>query len=217
MVTKEEALSLYALIKLEEIEQILKTFKNDKSSGPDGWSVEFFSHFFELVGGDLLEMAKEARISGKIAGGLNANFIALIPKVNKPQCFRDFRPISLCNLCYKIISKIIANRIKPVLSRSIFEEKLGFLQGRRVQDAIGIVHECLHSLKKKKEKALVLKPDLKKAYDCISWDFLRMILIQIGLGLDLTDWILSCVTSTSFSMLINGEPTTFFKSGRVLK
>jgi hypothetical protein len=84
-------------------------------------------------------MAEEARLSGKLSGGLNATFIALIPKVNKPQCFRDFRPISLCNLCYKIISKVIANRIKPILSRSISEEQLGFLQGRRIQDAIGTI------------------------------------------------------------------------------
>jgi hypothetical protein len=53
----------------------------------------------------------------------------------------------------------------------------------------------------------VLNLDLKKAYDCISWDFLRMILIHIGLGLDMTKWIMSCVMSTSFSVLINGEPT----------
>jgi hypothetical protein len=213
MVTEDEAHSLNELIKLEEIEHILKKFKSDKILRPDGWSVELFSHFFETVGGDLLEMAEEARTRGRIVGGLNTTFIALTPKVNKPQCFGDFRPISLCNLCYKIISKVIANCIKPLLSRSISEEQLGFLQGRRIQDAIGTVHECLHSIKKKKTKALVLKIDLKKSYDCISWDFLRIILIQIGMGLELTEWIMSCVMSTSYSVLINGEPTTFLKVG----
>ena len=127
MVTKEEARSLNEPIKLEEIEHILKKFKSDKIPGPDGWSVEFFSHFFETVGGDLPEMAEKERIRGRIVGGLNDTFIALIPKVNKPQCFGDFRPISLCNLCYKIMSKVIANHIKPLLSRSISKEQLGFL------------------------------------------------------------------------------------------
>jgi len=132
-------------------------------------------------------MVEESRQKGNITGGLNLNFIALFPKVNKPLYFGDYRPISLCNLCYKIISKIIENRIKPILSRSLSEEKLGFLQGRRIQDAIGTVHEFLHNIKKKKTKSLVLKLDLQKAYDCINWDLLRMILIQIGLGIKVTN------------------------------
>jgi hypothetical protein len=125
----------------------------DKSPGPDGWTVEFFKHHFETVGDDLLDMVEESRQKGFITGALNATFITLIPKVNKPNQFGDFRPISLCNLSYKIISKIIADRIKPFLSRSLSEEQLGFLQGRQIQDAIGTVHECIHSIKKKKSKS----------------------------------------------------------------
>jgi hypothetical protein len=94
-------------------------------------------------------MVEESRLKGIISRGLNSTFLALIPKVNKPLTFGDFRPISLCNLCYKVITKIIANRIKPILSRSLSEEQLGFLKGRQIQDAIGTVHECLHSIKKK--------------------------------------------------------------------
>jgi hypothetical protein len=217
LVTDAEANALFSSIDLGELKNVITKFKIDKSPGPDGWTVEFFIHFFDLVGGDLLDMVEEARLNGNISGGINLTFIALIPKVNKPQNFGDYRPISLCNLCYKIISKIIANRIKPILSRSLSEEQLGFLQGRQIQDAIGIVHECLHSIKKKKSKSLVLKLDLKKAYDCINWDLLRMILIQIGMGLNMTKWIMSCVISTSFSVLINGETMDFFKSGRGLR
>jgi hypothetical protein len=200
---------LYTPIQLGEIREVLTKFKVDKSLRPDDWTVEFFIHFFDLVGGDLLDMVEESRLKGYISGGLNSTFIALIPKVNKPLTFGDYRPISFCNLCYKIISKIIENWIKPILSRSLSEEQLGFLQGRQIQDAIGIVHECLHSIKKKKLKSLVLKLDLQKAYDCINWDLLRMILLQIGLGLRVTNWIMSCVVSTSFAVLINGEAIRF--------
>jgi hypothetical protein len=107
----------------------------------------------------------------------------LIPKVNKPKTFEDFCPISLYNLCYKIISKIIANRIKPFLSKSLSPEQMGFLKGRRIQDAIGTAHEILHSIKKKKLKALVLKLDIKKDYDSIDWNLLRLILPKVGVGL----------------------------------
>jgi hypothetical protein len=153
-----------------------------KVPGPDGWTVEFFTYFFDLVGEDLLEMVEESRRLGKINGGLNSTFLTLIPKANKPVTYEDFRPISLCNLCYKVISKIIANRIKPFLSRSLSEEQLGFLQGRRIQDAIGTTHESLHSIKKKKLKSLILKLDLRKAYDCIDWAHLRLILLKVGFG-----------------------------------
>jgi hypothetical protein len=91
---------------------------------------------------------------------------------------------------------------------------MGFLKGRRIQDAIGTTHESLHSIKKKKLKALVLKLDLRKAYDCIDWDILRLILLKVGLGIQMTNWIMSCVTSSSFVVLLNGEATNFFRSGR---
>jgi hypothetical protein len=133
-----------------ELKAVLSLFKRDKSSGPDGWTVKFFSHFFDLVGGDLLEMVEETRTKGLSAGRLNSTFLALIPKVNKPHTFGDYRPISLCNICYKIITKIIANRLKPFLSESLSMEQMGFLKGRHIQDVIGTVHECLHNIKKKR-------------------------------------------------------------------
>jgi len=86
-------------------------------------------------------------------------------------------------MVYKVISKVIANMIKPVLSRALFADQLGFLEGHQIHNAIGTTHECIHSIKKKSLKALILKLDLQKAYDCISWDFLRMVLLQIGFGL----------------------------------
>jgi hypothetical protein len=165
----------------------------------------------------VLEMVEASRLKGIISGGLNSTFLALIHKVNKPLSFGDFRAISLCDLCYKVISKIIENQIKPILSRSLSEEQLGFLKGRQIQNAIGMVHECLHSMKKKNLKSLVLKLDLHKAYDCINWDSLRMILIQVGLGIRMTNWVMTCVVSTSFTILLNGEAMDFFKIGRGLR
>jgi hypothetical protein len=107
-----------------------------------------------------------------------------------------FGPIALCNLCYKIIAKVIAKRIRPILSRALSEEQMGFLKGRQILDAIGTAQECLHSIKNKKLQALILKLDLKKSYDCTNWDFLRLILLQSGFGLSSTNWIMACVTST---------------------
>jgi hypothetical protein len=216
MVGEEEAVTLYNPVTMAELKLVLFHCKKEKSLGPDGWSTDFFIHFFDLVGEDLLQMVEESRLLGKIVGGLNSTFLTLIPKVIKPKTFEDFRPISLCNLCYNLISKIIANRIKPFLSKSLSPEQMGFLKGRQIQDAIGTTHEILHSIKKKKLKALVLKLDIKKAYDSIDWNLLRLILLKVGVGLPMANWIMSCITSSSFVVLINGEATNFFRSGRGL-
>jgi len=82
-----------------------------------------------LVGDDFLKVVKDSRRRGEVVRALNSTFLALIPKVNKPSSFGDYRPISLCNLCYKFIAKIITNRIKHILSRTLLGEKLGFLKG----------------------------------------------------------------------------------------
>jgi hypothetical protein len=128
----------------------IKSFSKDKSPGPDGWTVEFYLHFFDLVGPDLLELVEDSRLQGKISRALNSTFLTLIPKASHPTTFGDYRSIVLCNLCYKLISKIIANRVKPILSRLLSREQLGFLKGRQILDAIGTAQECLHNIHHKK-------------------------------------------------------------------
>lgn len=107
------------------------------------------------------------RIWGIMLAKLNSTFISLIPKAVDPQKFADYRPIALCNMLYKITSKIIANRIKGILSANISNEQYGFLQGRSIHDAIAIAQEVLHSMHSDKKEAIVMKVDLHKAYDSL--------------------------------------------------
>jgi hypothetical protein len=208
---------LYKPVSLAEIKDILIHFNKERSPGPDGWTSEFFIFFFDLVGEDLLQMVEDSRTRGKISGSLNATFLVLIPKKSDPLSFNDFRPISLCNLIYKIISKVISNRFKPILERCLSSEQHGFLKGRRIQEAIGAAHECLHSIKRKNLKALVMKLDINKAFDCIDWAFLRLVLHAVGFGVKMINWIFACVTTANFAVIINGEATSFFKSERGLR
>ena len=134
-------------VTLSEIEGALKSFKKDRSPRPDGCPVEFYLHFFELLGKDLLLAVEFARISGHISPSINSTFLALIPKKDKPVTFMDFHPISLCNLVYKLISKVIAVRLKPFLDKRISSEQFGFLKNRQIVEPIGITQETLHSVK----------------------------------------------------------------------
>ena len=122
MFNAEAGIKLFEPVTVDEILKTLKKFDRSKSPGPDGWTVEFFLHFFDIIGPDLTAMVEESRIQGRVCSSLNSTFIALIPKADKPLSFAEFRPISLCNLAYKIISKIIADRIKGGLSHGISVE-----------------------------------------------------------------------------------------------
>ena len=101
----EDLLVFSNQITMEEVEHAMKSFKKDKSSSPDGWSVEFFLAFLDLLGTDLLDMVESSRLEGRVLPSLNSTFLALIPKKEKPLTFAEFRPMSLCNLVYKLISK----------------------------------------------------------------------------------------------------------------
>ena len=100
--------------------------------------------------------------------------------------------------------------MKEVLGKSISAEQFGFLLGRQIIDAAMIIQETMDTIKLKKFSALILKLDLEKAYDKVVRSFLNLILVQIGLPLKVSQWIMSCVNSASFVVLINGSPMDFF-------
>jgi len=103
MLKDEETIKLFQPVSMEELKQVLFKFKKEKSPGLDGWTFEFFTYFFDIFGQDPLDMVEEMRRLGSMVGILNSTFLTLIPKANKPKTFDDFFPISLCNLCYKVI------------------------------------------------------------------------------------------------------------------
>lgn len=112
--------------------------------------------------------------------GLNATFIALIPKEAQPSAPDKYMPIALCNIIYKIVSKIIASRLKLLLPLVISPKQSGYVKGRQITDGIILTHEIIHSLKQSKKLGMLLKIDLSKAFDSLSWMYIKKTLTAFG-------------------------------------
>lgn len=150
---------------------------------------------------------------------MNHTFIVLIPKSEKASTVNQFRPISLCNVIYKAISKILANRLKEVLPKIISPWQAGFVPGRTIQENSIVAQELVHSMKHKKgKKGLVaIKVDMEKAYDKMEWCFLEKVMRCFGFNDKWINWVMQCISTVSFSILINGGPMGFFNPMRGLR
>ncbi|XP_056690403.1 uncharacterized protein [Spinacia oleracea] len=150
---------------------------------------------------------------------INDTTICIIPKTALPETIKQFRPISLCNASYKIVSKILVNRIRPLLKDIISPNQNSFLPGRGCEVNYIAASEILHSMKTKKGKSgwFALKIDLEKAYDRLEWNFIRFCLARKGFDRNSTDLILNCIASPATSIIVNGKPSPSFKTTRGIR
>jgi hypothetical protein len=145
--------------------------------------------------------------------------IVLIPKKLVPLVPADFRPISLCNVIYKSISKCIANRLKPHLPDYIHPSQQAFIEGRRISDNIIVAQEISHSfqLVRWKHKAFMFKIDLAKAFNRLEWNFIAAALARKGLHGHFIKLVHAGVSSPCFSVIINGQAFESFISSRGIR
>lgn len=185
-----------------------------KASGPDGITALFFHSFWNIVKQDVIGAIQNFFTSGFLLKALNHTNIVLIPKRDNPTLTSHFRPISLCNVIYKIISKILAACLKPLLQKLISPMQAGFVPNCLIQENTILAHEIVHKLKLQKGKKglMALKIDMEKAYDCFEWDFIFKVLRSFGFSATWIQLIHQCLTTVSYSLLLNGSPHGFFFS-----
>ena len=145
-------------------------------------------------------------VAGKVPKYLNKTLITLIPKCKSPETLKNYRPISLCNMVYKVVTKIIVGRIRPFLSKLISPYQFAFVPGRKGLDNAIIVQEIIHSMANKKGRGglMAIKLDLEKAYDRLGWSFIKDILKLFLVPTKLILLIMSCISSSFISILFNG-------------
>ena len=204
---------------LIEVKNALFAMKPLKAPGPDGFHPLFFQKSWETISHDLHLQISECFKYANVPEHLCNALICLIPKVEHPTTVKQLRPISLCNTIYKVITKIIVQRLKPIMPNWISPNQNGFIKGRGPEVNIVVATEILHSMNKKKGKKgwFALKIDLEKAYDRIEWHYLRECLVNLNLDIHSIRMIMNCVTQASSTVLVNGCKTHAFPHSRGLR
>ena len=207
-VSDEHNRMLVALFRMEEFTKAVHQMHPDTSPGLDGFNPAFFQRFWPLIGVDIFQLGTNWLNQGEFPKNLNATIIALIPKNSNPISMKDLRSIPLCNVLYKIIAKVLANRLKIILPALIDEAQSTFVPGRAITDNILVAFESIHRKKTRRRGRIgevALKIDISKAYDRLRWDYLLGVMVRMGFAPKWVEWMEQCITMVTYLVSINGE------------
>ncbi|WZZ33856.1 hypothetical protein YC2023_017257 [Brassica napus] len=218
-ITSQEHTVLNKRFSAEEVEKPIRDMGSFKAPGPDGFQPVFYQRCWETVGDSVVRFVLNFFETGTLPEGTNDALVVLIPKILKPESITQFRPISLCNVLFKVITKAMVGRLKGIMNKLIGPAQSSFIPGRLSADNIVIIQEAVHSMRRKKGRKgwMILKLDLEKAYDRLRWDFLENTLRAAGLSADWVGRIMECVAGPEMSILWNGEKSESFKPSRGLR
>ena len=207
-VTEGMNLELTRSFTKEEVLSTLKQLHPNKSLGLDGMSALLFQKYWSIVGNNVTNLVLNVLNSGMSMAEINKTNIALVPKCKNPLRMTDFRPISLCNVVYKLISKTLANRLKSILPYIISENQSAFMANRLITDNVLVAYEIMHYIKRKRDgndSFMAAKLDMSKAFNRVEWSFIDKVMRRMGFNESWIDLVMKCITSITYSIIINGS------------
>ncbi|KAJ9557121.1 hypothetical protein OSB04_011735 [Centaurea solstitialis] len=213
-----DALFMIRPITDSDIRDAMFQIGTDKAPGSDGFTSQFFRAAWGIVGRDVTVAIHNFFYRGRLAKELNHTLICLLPKTPNASSVSDFRPISCCSVLYKCISKVVVNRMKPFLDGLVDRSQSAFILGRRIVDNILMAHELVVGYHLNVgEPRCAFKIDLRKAYDMVDWRFLVHMLEGFGFHPVLVSWIREMVSTTTYSVSVNGESWGHFPGKRGIR
>ncbi|KAL3819736.1 hypothetical protein ACJIZ3_005641 [Penstemon smallii] len=204
----------------EEVTFALSLMHPLKSPGPNGLPVLFYQKFWNIIKNDVISATLDFLNNQNFHEDSNFTHVVLIPKCKSPTSITQFRPISLCNVIYKLSSKVIVNRLKPIMNSIISESQSAFVPSRLITDNVLAAFEVSHFMKNEKKGKvghMSLKLDMSKAYDRVEWNFIKESMLTLGFDENFVKLIMTCITTVSYSFLINGEERGFVKPERGIR
>jgi hypothetical protein len=205
-VTPEMNDSLGRVFTVEEVKETLDSIGDLNAPGLDGMPAIFYKKFWHMVGPKIQSEVLEVLNGGDMSVGWNETTIVLIPKVKNPEKIFEFRLISLCNVLYKLISKVLDNRLKLVLPHIISPTQSAFVPGRMITDNVLLAYEITHMMHMKKggrDGLIAVKLDMSKAYDPVEWVFLEKIVAKMGFQSQWIKVVMNCVKSVTYCVELN--------------
>ncbi|CAN1334813.1 Transposon TX1 uncharacterized 149 kDa protein [Linum perenne] len=216
--TEEDKEVLSKEVTYEEVRNALFGMQGDRSPGPDGFNAYFFQKGWHIVGTLLAQAVQEFFTSCRLSPQVNSTILALIPKIPSACRMVDFRPIACCNTVYKCITKVLTNRLRDVLPYLISNSQSAFIKGRVIADNIMLAQDLISQYQNKRiSPRCVLKVDLQKAFDSISWKALIKILHAMRFPDVMIDWITECLHTAKLSVCINGGSFGYFDARKGLR
>ncbi|GBG66829.1 hypothetical protein CBR_g70707 [Chara braunii] len=202
---------------LEEISQTVKTMAKGKSPGVDGLTVEFYIANWTVFGPLLVELYNEVLVGGKLGKGMTHGVIAVLFKKGDKADIRNWRPISLLNVSYKILAKSLARKLARYLPELVAPDRGAFVQGRSIFNNIVTTIETLEVIQQENLDYAVLQLDLEKAYDKVGWTFVLTTLRWMGFGEGFCAWVIALYTFSTAAVMINGHLSEPFPLTRSLR
>jgi hypothetical protein len=219
ILTQHQQELLCSEITSTKVKNALFGMDSAKAPGIDGFNVYFFKTTWNIIGDIVIATIGEFFRIGFMPRITNNTYVTLVPKVPNPTSIKNFRLIAFCcSVIYKIISKVITNRMQGVLSSIVYENQYAFVKGRVIFDNIMLSHELVKRYGRKGiSPRFMLKINLQKAYDYIEWPFFKYLLLGLSFPYKFVNWVMACITTTSYTFNVNGDLTSPFPAKKGLR